>query len=185
MANSVAASLLIGGVVFLLVALYAADLGNNVRDCSSCAIANQDLSTTDDKRVLQKAPETAMIHHDDDVARNSNDGKNWSVVRWFDASPSSEQLSELLPDLNDRNITLMYMVNPKTDQWSECLVRWNKGTWQHQATLRLQDHTRRATRATNTKEVGKIVGLKWGFGSGISTLARGIAHGLARDEPVW
>jgi hypothetical protein len=181
-ADCVTAYVLTGGVVFVFVALYAAGLGSSLRDCPSSVTAKEDLGTngTNFQRVFATTPEVASI---DDVAKHHN-GKNWSVVKWFDASPTAAQLSELLPELNSRNTRLMYLVNPETEQWTECLVRWDEGTWQHQAILRMQDHAGRAARATKAKDVGKIMGFKWGFGSGISAMARGITHGLSRDEPV-
>jgi hypothetical protein len=118
------------------------------------------------------------------VENKHKDGKNWSVVKWFASSPSDAELSRLLPALTNRKARLMYLVNPETGQWSECLVSWKEGTWQHKATMILQEHAERASRAEKSTDVARVTGYVWGFGSGISLLAKSVVHAVVNDRMV-
>jgi hypothetical protein len=114
----------------------------------------------------------------------ANQDKNWSLTKCFASSPSDQELSRLLPDLTMRNFRLIYLVNPETGLWSECLVRWNYGTWQHQAAMLLQNHSVRALHAKQRGDVDVTVGFKWGFGSGLTCLAKSIVPAVINDRPV-
>jgi hypothetical protein len=165
------------GFVLAIVALYATNLNVSELDCPSSPGRNitQSKNLSDAAELLGPA----QLQADKD-----GHGKNWTIVKWFDVTPPPEELATLLPELNKRNVRLMYSYNPQSERWSECIVSWKAGTWQHTATMRLQRHADRAAHANSSMDVIRVLGYRWGFGSGISSLSRSMVHAIVKDQPV-
>jgi hypothetical protein len=134
--------------------------------------------------VMATVTRESSFQHAHDTLPENREGKNWSIAKCFATSPSDEELSRLLPDLIMRKFRLMYLLNPATGVRGECLVSWNNGTWQHEAVMILQHHAMRALYDNKSTGVGRAVGYKWGFGSGISLLAKSIVPAVVNDHPV-
>jgi hypothetical protein len=203
--NSCTAFAIATGFVLAFVAMYATNLHVSKLDCLPSALQkpahtslralrlrhvsspvnspSRSISSLQDTVNAPLEPTRLQISLQSDHGKQEH-GKNWTVVRWFDASPSPEELTKLLPELNKRNARLMYSYNEQSDQWSECLISWKEGTWQHAAMLKLRNHAERATRANKSADVIKVLGFRWGFGSGVTSLSRSIVHAVVKDQPV-